>query len=420
MSVLRPQSTSSCDPEPLAFANARVFDGWDVLKGFRTVLVTGDRITCVSERHEIPPGALTFDLAGKTMIPGLIDAHFHCNSPDLNVARADRMPASLMAQHARRLLEHALERGFTTVRDAGGADAGLSLAVDTNLIRGPRLYVSGLALSQTGGHGDFQTGVPICPCNQYSGYITRVVDGPDEMRRVVRQQLRDGAHQIKLFVSGGILSPTDPPWMDQFTDDEIRAAVAEAARWRTYVMAHCLSDSSVRRSIELGVRSIEHGMLIEAETAEVLARSGSFLVPTLSIFEALSSGSVELPSWAVAKAKGAAEQAARSLERCWKAGVKLGFGTDLIGELHGKESHELLLRAGIDGALSALRSATSVNARLMNLESIVGTLAAGAYADLVIVDGNPLVDMSLLTESAGGIAAVMKGGRFVHNRLQAA
>jgi imidazolonepropionase-like amidohydrolase len=403
--------------QPLAFTNATVFDGHDLLNQPQTVILDGERIAAVDAHAPIPAGAQVIDLEGKTLIPGLIDAHFHCNSPEIDITRADVMPASLMSQYAARYLENALESGFTAVRDAGGADAGLARAVENGLIRGPRLFVCDRGLSQSGGHGDFGSRFPICPCHQYSGYISRVVDGVDEVRRTVRQQLRDGAHQIKLFVSGGILSPTDPIWMDQFTDTEIRAAVEEAQRWHTYVMAHALSTSSIRRCIALGVRSIEHGMQIDAATADALASSDCFVVPTLSIFHALSSGSTDMPPWALEKARGAEEEATRSLEQCLRAGVKLGLGTDLLGTLHGTESSELLLRARVGGALHTLRSATSVNATLLNMGDRLGAIRVGYYADLLVVDGNPLQDLSLLAAPAKGIVAILKGGEFVRNPL---
>jgi imidazolonepropionase-like amidohydrolase len=403
--------------KPLAFTNATVFDGRNLLDERQTVIVVGERITVVGAGAAIPPDATTVDLGGKTLMPGLIDAHFHCNSPDIDVSKSDVLPPSLMSQYAARYLEEALQRGFTTVRDAGGADAGLARAVESGLIHGPRLFVSGLALSQTGGHGDFASRFPICPCHQYSGYITRVVDGVEEIRQTVRQQLRDGAQQVKLFVSGGILSPTDPIWMDQFSDAEIQAAVEEARRWRTYVMAHALSQSSIRRCLALGVRSIEHGLQIDAETADALAASDCFVVPTLSIFHALAAGSADMPPWAAEKAHGAEEEALRSLERCHRAGVKLGLGTDLIGSFHGSESNELLLRAKVGGTLETLRSATSINAAVLNHADTLGAIRVGCYADLLVVDGNPLEDLRLLTDPERGIAVVLKGGRLARGRL---
>ncbi len=409
--------TDSGPHSRIAFLRSRVFDGEAIRPGQLTVLVEDGLITGVDEGRPAPEGFEVIDLAGRTLMPGLIDAHFHCNSPDIDVARADAMSPSLMAQYARTYLEDALDRGFTTVRDAAGADAGLVQAIEKGLIRGPRLYVSGQALSQSGGHGDFETGFQICDCHGYSGYLTRVVDGVDEVRRQVRRTLRQGAHHIKLMMSGGILSPTDPIWMDQFSDEEVRAAVEETARKRAYVMAHALNASSVRRCAALGVRSIEHGFQVDAETAAVVASSPSFLVPTLSIINALSEPEAEMPDWAREKALVVVEGAFKAVEECVRAGVKLGFGTDLIGAFHGRESNEFLLRGRVSPPLSVLRSATSINAELMMLAGEIGVVRPGARADLIVVDGDPLADLHLLAEPSTGLSAVMKDGHFVRRSV---
>lgn len=400
--------------------NCRLFDGetWHGDRRF-TVRIDGERISSVVPASEGPPLDDAIDLGGLTLMPGLIDAHFHCNSPDLNVAATDRMPPSQMAQYARKYLEEALDAGFTTVRDAAGADVGLVAAIAAGVIDGPRLYVAGKALSQTGGHGDFASGYQICECSPYSGYLSQVVDGPDAIRRLVREHLRNGANQIKIFVSGGVLSPSDPIWMDQFTDDEIRAAVEEAERRRTYVMAHAVSGSSIRRCARLGVRSIEHGLQIDAETADIVAESGAFVVPTLTVYNSLVRPDLKLPDWAVEKARKVVDDAARSVEACVAAGVPLGLGTDLLGMLHGSETHELILRAKIEGGEAVLRSATSINARIMMLEDEIGTVRPGRLADLLIVDGDPVADIALLTPERAAIRAVLRGGRIARGGLAA-
>ena len=224
------------------------------------ITVRGNRVAEVSEQttpQGAPEDVREIDASSLTILPGLIDAHFHPVSASFDVASIDRSHPSLRALDARRHLESALLRGFTTVRDAGGGDIGLVRANEQGLIRGPRLLMAGKALSQTGGHGDMRPAdaVPVCSCG-YNGALSAVVDGPDQMRRAVREQLRQGATQIKLFVSGGVLSPTDPLWMNQFTDEEIRAAVDEAATRRTYVMAHAHTADAVLRCIRNGVRSL--------------------------------------------------------------------------------------------------------------------------------------------------------------------
>ncbi len=409
---------SSASPRPLVLDNCQLFDGQARRTGRYAVRIVGERIDAVGPAGLGHEGDEIIDLDGRMVMPGLIDAHFHCNSPSIDVASTDRMPPSQMAQYARRYLEDALKAGFTTVRDAAGADVGLVRALQEGLINGPRLYVAGKALSQTGGHGDFKVGYHLCDCGAYSGYLSQVVDGPDAIRQLVREHLRNGAHQIKIFVSGGVLSPTDPLWMDQFTDDEVRAAVEEAQRWRTYVMAHAVSATSIRRCVELGVRSIEHGLQIDAPTAELIAGSQSFVVPTLAIYNSLSRPDLKLPPWALEKAARVVEDAARSLEACRAAGVRLGLGTDLLGILHGSETNELLLRTELGSALETLVSATAINAEIMMLGDEIGRVAPGLLADLLVVDGDPTVDIGLLANGER-LVLVMRGGVVAHGKLPA-
>lgn len=405
---------TSCPP--LVLTNFHLFDGDRFHGGERfTLEIDAGRITNLGAGRASCDDAI--DLDGDTLMPGLIDAHFHCNSPSLDIAKTDATPPSQMAQYARYYLEQALTSGFTTVRDAAGADVGLVRAIEAGLIDGPRLLIAGKALSQSGGHGDFASGYQICDCGAYSGYLSQVVDGADAVAHVVRCHLRDGANHIKIFVSGGVLSPSDPIWMDQFTDEEIRAAVVEAERRRSYVMAHAVSGSSIRRCATLGVRSIEHGLQIDAETAAIVAASGAFVVPTLTVYHSLIRPELNLPAWAVEKAIKVVDDAARSVEQCMAAGVQLGLGTDLLGMLHGHETQELVRRAGVDGALSTLRSATRINAKILQLDEEIGSVGNGYRADLLVVKGDPIADIGLLTPEGGGIRAVVRDGKVMRGSL---
>ncbi len=405
------------------FENCRIFDGVSpTIREGATVVVEDGRIKEVADNPvKAPAEALRVAAGGRTLMPGLIDAHFHALLADLDVSALDSMPASLLHQHARRNLEAALDRGFTTVRDAGGADLGLALAVERGLIAGPRIFFAGRALSQTGGHGDMrsQTRFEPCGCAGYGGPITRVVDGPDSVRQAAREELRKGANQIKLMVSGGVLSPTDPVWMDQYSDDEIRAAIEEAATRRTYVMAHAHTASAVRRCAALGVRSIEHGTLVDAGAAAAASAAGAFVVPTLvTIFAMLESGAdFGLPKIFADKLQGLGDAGMRSLEVCRDAGIRIGFGTDLLGPLQDRQCQEFLIRAEVLSPLEVLRSATSINAALIEREGALGTIAPGAIADILLVDGNPLEDLGLLQDQGAHIPVVMKGGRFHRNAL---
>lgn len=405
------------------FLDATIFDGVSGDIGDPQYLVVEDsRIREIATTRPQLSGAVEIPCGRRYLMPGLIDAHFHACSPSWEIRNSDRMPPSLMTCHASRILADALDRGFTTVRDAAGADIGLSRALETGLIRGPRLRYCGRALSQTGGHGDMR-GIEedsACRCHGYAGLLSRTVDGVDEMRRAVREELRQGAHQIKLFISGGVLSPTDPLWMPQFSDAEIRVAVEEAATRRTYVMAHCHTDAGAARCTALGVRSIEHGTLIEREgTAQSIAAAGAFVVPTLSVMDALRhpGRDRQLAPAMVDKLASLGDGAFRAIEVCRRNGVKLGLGTDLFDYAsHPLQGGELELRGRVDRPIDVLRSATSINAELLQLNGQVGVIAPGAHADLLILDFDPFKDLSPFRDKAR-IPVVMKAGRFVRNEL---
>ena len=407
----------------MVFANARVFDGVseEIAEG-RHVVVEDGRIREIAATAPRFREAEVVDCRGRFLMPGLIDAHFHACSPSFDISGGDRMAPSLMASHAARILEGALERGFTTVRDAAGADIGLFLAIEQGLIRGPRLFFAGRALSQTGGHGDVRRAEEVqpCGCQGYSGALTRVVDGVDEVRRAVREELRKGAHQIKIFVSGGVLSPTDPLWMPQFTAEEIRAAVEEAATRRTYVMAHCHTDEGAARCVELGVRSIEHGTLIHRDdTARRIAQRGGFVVPTLSVIDLLqrNAAAAKIGAESLQKVKSIGDEAYRAIEVCRRSGVKLGLGTDLLGHaFHPLQGGEFELRGRVDRPIDVLRAATSVNAELLQKSGELGQITPGAHADILVLDGDPLRDLALFRDPAR-IPLVMKGGALIRNAL---
>ena len=397
------------------FNNCRVFDGAETLPGeSMSVLVEDGRIKEISDRPIEATEARVIEAEGRTLMPGLIDAHYHALLADLNPANLDVMPPSLLHQHAHVNLKAALDRGYTSVRDAGGADIGLVRAVAEGLIQGPRIFHAGKALSQTGGHGDMRpaTHFEPCACAAYHGPICAVADGVDEVRKAVREELRKGAAQIKLMVSGGVLSPSDPVWMDQYSEDEIRAAVAEAATRRTYVMAHAHTASAARRCVDYGVRSIEHGTLIDRETAEYVAASDAYVVPTLSTIHMMKEHGpgLGLPKIFADKLGTLFEDAQRAVAHCQAAGVKLGLGSDLIGPLHEHQAMELKLRADVTSPAEALGAATRTNAALLDRAGELGTVAPGAIADLLLVDGDPLADLDLFQHQGANLSVIMKAG----------
>jgi imidazolonepropionase-like amidohydrolase len=383
------------------------------------VLVEGGQIREVSDRPISSATAETVDLKGRTLMPGLIDAHVHVIAVDQALARLSERPVSLVTLQAARVLEGMVQRGFTTIRDAGGADGGLAEAVEEGLVRGPRIFPSGQALSQTGGHGDLRprtrsVSVVACACCEGGAGLARIADGVAECRRAARDELRKGATQIKIMASGGVASPYDPVWNLQYSEQEVRAIVEEARGWHTYVMAHAYSPEAIRRSIDFGVRSIEHGNLIDRATAEHVAGADAFVVPTLVTFDAMHRFGRELgfPEVSLAKLGDVREAGLRSLEILQAAGVRIGFGTDLLGPMHRHQSHEFTIRAEAMAPFDIIRSATTVNAELLNRSGELGVIVPGARADLIAVDGDPLAEISLLDGQGEHLTHIMKDGVF--------
>lgn len=401
------------------FRNARIFDGdSEGLREGLDVLVAGGLIRRIGA--PAPPNEPTdmVDCGGRVLMPGLIDAHVHVYAAGLNFTRIAQSPFSYLAHFAARFMRASLDRGFTTLRDVGGADVGLAAALKEGLLDGaPRLFYGGRAISQTGGHGDFRPGDHGCGCHLET--LTVIADGVDAVRRAVREELRRGASHIKLMASGGIASPTDPLERCQYSDDEIRAAVDEAARAGSYVAAHCHPAEAVRRSVALGVRSIEHATLIDRETADFMAERGAFAVPTLVTFAALAEEGEQLglPAISMEKLRRIGDRALGGLEIMKRAGVKMGLGTDLLGAQHVRQSSEFTLRAQVLPAIDILRSACTVNAELLGQSGRLGAIREGAAADLLLVDGNPLEDVSVLARNGDGLLAIMKDGRF-HKRVK--
>lgn len=404
------------------FSDAALFDGvTPELKTGMHVLVEGDRIKEVSDKAiTAPAGTREFKLAGKALLPGLIDAHFHAVLVEANLARLGAMPKSLLGQHARAMLEAALNRGFTSLRDAGGADYGLALATEAGLIAGPRLFFSGRVLSPTGGHGDARSPEEVsCACCSNASAFSHIADGVDEVRKAAREELRRGATQIKIMASGGVASPSDPIYVLQYSEEEIRTAVWEAKSWRRYVMAHAYMPDAIRRASEFGVRTIEHANLIDQETAEFCTKNGTYVVPTLVTYDALDKyGAAQgLPAASVEKLKVVRQAGVKSLEILKRAKTKTGFGTDLIGQMHPHQSGEFAIRAEVLSPFEILHSATAMNAEILQKEGELGCIKAGALADMIVVNGNPLKDISILGGQGENIPLVLKGGKVMKDKF---
>lgn len=397
----------------LYLKNASIFNGYEEeLSLAQNVLIEDGRFKKIGSEDFAPDEARTFDMTDKFLMPGLIDAHFHAYASDLDFSKLDHLPGTYHGLKGSELLSAALKRGFTTIRDVGGADYGLWRALEDGLFPGPRLFYAGKALSQTGGHGDMRApSMEPCACGS-SNMLTKVVDGVDNIRAAAREELRRGASHIKVFVSGGISSPSDPIWSLQYSDPELEAVVDEAERRGAYVVAHAYTPEAIARSVKAGVRSIEHANLITPEVAELVQKAGSFVVPTLVTYDSLGRFGHQngAPDTMIAKLDDVAAKGLDAIRLCRAAGVKLGFGTDLLGELHRFQLQELSLRSKVETPFEVLNSATAVNAELMGRKDEIGTIREGAHADFLILGFNPLENLERLVDE-GAIEAIYKAGK---------
>ncbi len=371
-----------------------------------------------------PEGSEVVDLGGLTLMPGLIDCHFHVVAWELDLWSNIIAPDSLAALRAARVMEELLDRGFTTVRDLGGADFGLVRAVEEGLIDGPDLVICGKALSMTGGHTDLRARTDIRPdaMGDRLANMGAIVDGVDEVRRFCRTQLKQGARFIKVMANGGVASPNDPIDGLQYSDDELRAMVEEARNANTYVSAHVYSDASIRRCVKLGITSLEHCNLISPETARMAADAGCIATPTLAAYEGLQLegkafgfGDAEFAKIAVVRDGGQ-----KSLGYMRDAGLPMAYGTDLLGQLRKYGGMEFELLAKVLTPVEILRGMYEAGARLCRMEDRIGTLADGALGHLIAVRGNPLEDITLLGEPEANIALVIKNGEIRRDRRTAA
>jgi imidazolonepropionase-like amidohydrolase len=379
------------------------------------VAIRGKDILAVGAKVERAPDDQVVDLAGRVLMPGLIDCHVHLHRTP-TVAAPTMLP-SLITAYAGVTLEGMLKRGFTTIRDAGGADAGHRMAVEQGLFEGPRVFVAGRAISQTGGHGDARSPadlLPLCGCPHLVPGMGRIADGVDEVRKAVRDEYRLGADQIKLMAGGGVASQTDPIAHLQYSTEEIEAVVDEATRANTYVMAHVYTAAGVKRCIKAGVRTIEHGHLIDDEAAGMMAEAGAYLAINLAVYQFLVDDGVRLgyPPMVAEKAKEILDVGVRAVEIARKAGVKIAFATDMA-RMPQRQGEEFLIRASALTAAESIYSATVIGAEVVRMPGRIGVVKAGAIADLVAVDGNPLDDISLLARGESTMALVMKEGRIV-------
>jgi imidazolonepropionase-like amidohydrolase len=414
------------DMTSVLFRDATIFDGESAqLRESAHARVVDGLIQEISDTPlSVPPDTDIVECKGRTLMPGLIDAHVHVYAASVNLARTSAAPHSYLAHFAALFLRSALDRGFTTVRDVAGADVGLARAIREGLVGGSRVYYGGRLLSQTGGHGDWRPGdealhyADPCGCSCHHDALAVIADGADAIRKAIREELRRGASHIKIMGSGGVASPTDPIDKCQYSDEEVIAAVDETTRAGKYVAAHCHPSEAVRRSVTLGVRSIEHATMIDEDTAKFVAQSDdAFVVPTMAIiFGLLEEGEkLGFPAVSMDKLRQVSEFALSGLEIMQRAGVRMGLGTDLLGSLHTRQSEEFSLRARVQKPIDILRSACSVNAELLNEPGKLGCVREGAIADLLLIGGDPLKDINLLAQGGRHLSVIMKDGQF-HKR----
>src|SRR2546429_6790325 len=396
----------------------------DLRSGYE-LLAEGDTVKELSETPIKAAEADVIDCGKRTLMPGLVDCHVHAIHSEVNVSFMEMLPLTLVTARAATRLRAMLDRGFTTVRDTGGADRGMKAAIETGHITGPRLYIAGQSIGPTGGHSDSRRRTNRfgsnneCVCCNGLQFKSAIADGVDEVRKCAREQMRQGADHVKIMMSGGVASPYDPLDSQQFSDGEVSAAVEEATAFGRYVCAHAYSAEAITRAARLGVRTIEHGNLIDDAAAKLMAEKGMFLVANLVAYYAMKERAAKfgMTPESLEKNDVVLEGGLRSLEICKRHGVPLAYGSDLLGELHWDQSREFTLRREVVAPIEIIRSATTIAAQILRLEGKVGTLAPGAFADLLVVDGDPLQDLALLEDQGKHLSVIMKAGKFHKRRL---
>ena len=364
-----------------------------------------------------PKDARVIDCQGRTLMPGLLDAHVHLALLDLDPAAEAALPAAVLALRIAGVIEATLDAGFTTVRDAGGLDWGFKEAVRLGLIRGPRIFISGAFISQTGGHGDHRARTSRATFPMVPGLTSESIlaDGADAVRWAAREVLRRGADQVKVMASGGAASPTDELDHVQFAVEELTAAVEVAGAVGTYVLAHAYGPRAIQNCLKAGVRSIEHGNFLDEATADqMLAADDVFLVPTVITYELLArreAGDGWTPDM-VRKIRQGLTGAYDSLGLAYEKGLRIGSGSDVLAEMQGDKGKEIACQARVMGAMNAIIAATRTNAALMRIDKDVGTIEEGKRADLIVLDADPLADPAIFGDPEH-VRMVVLGGEVV-------
>jgi len=428
-----PVIAQAADPKPATLiTNANIFDGKnEKLATGMSVLVEGNKIAKVGKSITAPSGATVIDAKGKTLIPGLIDAHFHISYSQFSVPELMASDIEMFSIKSVIGAEKALMRGFTTIRDMGGTPFSVKKAIDKGLIVGPRLYLSGAPISQTSGHFDAReyTAVPTNPGDPLYYWnrngVFMVADGPSDVLLRVRENLRMGATQIKLAAGGGVSSSYDPLDVTEYTAEELKAAVDAASDYNTYVAVHVNTDKATRRSLEAGVKSIEHGFLMSDKTLKMMRDKGAWLSiqPLLNDEDAFDFPDPDRHAKWVQTTDGTDHvyKAAKKL------GVKMAFGTDIVWTpgLDVKQGKFLAKLKRWFTPYEALKMATYDNSQIIKLcgprdpyPGELGVVKEGALADLILVDGNPLKNLDLVADPDKNFVVIMKDGKIYKNTIK--
>jgi imidazolonepropionase-like amidohydrolase len=434
-SVVTTSTLAQDDLAQTLITNVNIFDGRsDQLAVGMDVLVEGNLVEEIGEGLQASSGATVIDGGGRTLMPGLLDSHVHLMLTDHpHVSIYERSWAYVGAKAAAGA-KAMLLRGFTTVRDVGGPVGGLKKAIDEGLVEGPRVLPSGPYISQTSGHADLETseyklspyftGIPDKAEILGWGFIA---DGVPEVQKAAREALRTGATQLKVMAGGGVSSFYDPLHTTQYTKEELAAIVTEAAHWGTYVAVHAYTDAAVRQCIEAGVMSIEHAPFLTEKTLKLMAEEGVWMSPQAYLFGMTPEELNIVGTPAEPKMRRVNKESTLVMELAKRYRVKISWGTDLFGPLEKQalQPLEFKARAKFFSNLEILRQATSLNAELFELsgelhpyqEGPLGVIEEGAYADLIVVDGNPLDDIEIMTDPRRNFLLIMKDGVIYKNEL---